>query len=170
MYWSCLLPMTPPQNSGSSNTTWLFCVFKNEVNSAFQVGMRAYLKLYWLGRLSQHWTCLYFIVCANVDVAGIFNFKMQVIFTGFWNHSYKRLVTWNTQWTDFNRLNVIVNCLLKCYYAKAHDHAVVMYIIFCSLFYFRISIKQFKKYGMLNGWHVDNLIWCSWLTIFTPIF
>lgn len=82
--------------------------------------MRAYLKLYWLGRLSQHWTCLYFIVCANVVVAGIFNFIMQVIFTGFWNHSYKRLVTWNTQWTDFNRLNVIVNCLLKCYYAKAH--------------------------------------------------
>lgn len=130
MYWPCLLPMTPPQNSGSSNTTWLFCVFKNEVNSAFQVGMRAYLKLYWLGRLSQHWTCLYFIVCANVDVAGIFNFKMQVIFTGFWNNSYMRLVTWNTQWTDFNRLNVIVNCLLKCYYAKAHDHAVAMYIIF----------------------------------------
>lgn len=122
--------LSHPQNSGSSNTTWLFCVFKNEVNSAFQVGMRAYLKLYWLGRLSQHWTCLYFIVCANVVVAGIFNFIMHVIFTGFWNHSYKRLVSWNTQWTDFNRLNVIVNCLLKCYYAKAHDHAVVMYIIF----------------------------------------
>lgn len=95
---------------------------------------------------------------------------MQVIFTGFWNHSQKRLVIWNTQWTDFNCLNV----------SKLYIEMIKRYDRTCSGNVHHLSVPFFILEFLLNIskiWHFqcrcghyDNLIGCSWLTIYTLIF